>query len=188
MLNIKKILIIVLVIITLGAAWKYYKKIQGAEKLKVANVVLKTEEPLNDITAIADAFQNGLSLIGFIEVKNLSNQDYTLNQLNVDVFSPTTQTRIGKQTNILQKDIVLKSKQVSNIPIVFNLDIMNALSLFKESGVIPENTTLWQVISHPAKYYESTKLNKLKVKLKGFIEAEGITLNINQDQFLYKQL
>ncbi|RLA76338.1 MAG: hypothetical protein DRG78_19220 [Epsilonproteobacteria bacterium] len=109
-------------------------------------------------------------------------------KLNVDAFAPTTQTRIGQQTNFLTSNITLKSKDVTNIPISFNVEIMNALALFKESGVIPQDSTLWQVITHPAKYYDAVNLNKLKVKLKGFIEAEGITLNINQDQYLYQQL
>jgi len=187
-LNYKKILIIVFVIITLGAAYKYYKKYKGAEKLKIANVSLKTEKSLDDIESIVDAFQNGLNLTGFIEVKNLSNEDYTLNQLNVDAFAPTTQTRIGEQTNFLTNNVILKSKEITNIPISYNVDIMNALALFKESGVIPQESTLWQVITHPAKYYDAVNLNKLKVKFKGFIEAEGITLNINQDQYLYQQL
>ena len=186
--NYKKILIIVFIIITLGAAYKYYKKYKGAEKLKIANVSLSSEKPLDSLQSIVDAFQNGLNLTGFIEVKNLSNQDYTLNQLNVDAFTPTTITLIGEQTNFLTSNIILKSKEATNIPISFNVNIMNALSLFKESGVIPQDTTLWQVITHPMKYFDVIDLNKLRVKLKGFIEAEGITLSINQDQNLYQQL
>ena len=187
-LNYKKILIIIFVIITLGAAYKYYKKYKGAEKLKLANVSIKSDKDISDVSDLVDIFQNGLNLTGFIEVKNLSSEDYTLNQLNVDAFAPTSGARIGEQTNFLTSNIILKSKEITNIPISYNVDIMNALALFKESGVIPQDSTLWQVITHPAKYYDAVNLSKLKVKLKGFIEAEGITLNINQDQYLYEQL
>ncbi len=183
--NIKKILIIIAVILTLGLAYKFYKKAKDTEKLKLAAVSLKSEKPINDINDIADILQNGLLLKGFVQIRNFSNQDYTLNQMSIDGFSPKSDKIIAEQININQHDIILKSKQVTNIPLHYKVDILSVLSLFKESEVIPEDTTLWQVITHPAKYYDSTNLNKLKIILKGFIEAEGITLNINQEQFLF---
>ena len=184
-LNIKKILIIVLVILTLGAAYKYYKKYKGADKLKVAQVVLKPEQELSDILNLTDAIQNGLNLKGFIAIENLSEQDYNISQFKVDVYSPANKMLIGEQTNSLQNDIVIKSKSITRLPITFNLNIINALALFKESGVIPQESTLWQVITHPAKYYDSTHLNRLKVTLKGFVEVEGFHLDIQQSQNLY---
>ncbi len=185
-LNIKKILIIVFIIITLGAAYKYYKKYRGTEKLKVAKVSLQVEKPLSDVENIIDAFQTGLNLKGYIAIDNQSDHEYTLSQLKVDAFSPATNTLIGEQTNTLENDIIIKAKAITQIPLAFNVDIMNALSLFKESGVIPEDSTLWQVITHPLQYFDVVDLKKLKIKLKGTIEAEGITLDINQYQFLYE--
>ena len=70
------------------------------------------------------------------------------------------------------------------IPLEYNIDIFNALSLFKESEVIPTDATIWQVVSQPATYWKSINLRKLKVKLIGFIQAEGITLSINEDYLL----
>ena len=183
--NYKKIFLILAVVLTLGLAYKYYKKAKDTEKLKLAAVSLKSTKTITDINDIIDILQNGLELKGFVQIRNFSGQDYTLNQMSIDGFTPITNKLIASQTNITQSDIVLKNKQVTNIPLQYKVDIMSALSLFKESGVIPEDTTLWQVITHPTKYYESTNLKKLKLTLKGFIEAEGITLNINQDQFLF---
>ena len=185
MSNIKKILIIVAVILTLGIAYKYYKKAKDTEKLKLAAVSLKSDKKITDLNDIIDILQNGLILKGFVQIRNFSGQDYTLSQMSIDGFSPMSNKLIAQQTNINKHDIVLKNKQVTNIPLEYKVDVMTALTLFKESGVIPEGTTLWEVITHPAKYYESTNLNKLKIVLKGFIETEGITLNINQEQFLF---
>ena len=183
--GIKKILIIIVVILTLGIAYKYYKKAKDTEKLKLAAVSLKSDKNITDLNDIIDILQNGLILKGFVQIRNFSGQDYTLSQMSIDGFSPMSNKLIAQQTNINKHDIVLKNKQVTNIPLEYKVDVMTALTLFKESGVIPEGTTLWEVITHPAKYYESTNLNKLKIVLKGFIEAEGITLNINQEQFLF---
>jgi len=183
--NIKKILIIVAVILTLGLAYKFYKKAKDTEKLKLANVSLKSEKKITDLSDIIDILQNGLILKGFVQIRNFSGQDYTLSQMSIDGFSPVSDKIIAEQININQHDIILKNKQVTHIPLQYKVDVISALSLFKESGVIPENSTLWDVITHPAKYYESTNLNKLKIVLKGFIEAEGITLNINQEQYLF---
>ena len=185
MFNIKKILIIVVVILTLGLAYKYYKKAKDTEKLKIGNISLKATKSINNLSDIIDVFQNGLLLKGFVQIRNFSGQDYILNQISIDGFTPTSNKLIAEQTNITQKDILLKSKQETNIPLEYKVDIISALSLFKESGVIPENSTIWNIVSQPAKYYDSSNLNKLKIVLKGFIEAEGITLNINQDQLLY---
>ena len=184
MINYKKILITILVILTLGLAYKFYKKAKGTEKLKLANISLKSETPIADVNDLIDILQNGWFLKGFVQIRNFSEEDYTLNQMSIDGFLPVSDKVIAEQININQHDIVLKNKEVTNIPLQYKVDVLSALSLFKESGVIPEGTTLWEVITHPAKYYESTNLNKLKIVLKGFIEAEGITININQEQFL----
>lgn len=186
MTNIKKILIIVLVIVTLGLAYKYYKKAKDTEKLKIGNISLKATKEIKDFNDLLDVFQNGIILKGFVQIRNFSGQDYTLNQISIDGFTPISDKLIAEQTNIIKNNILLKNKKETNIPLEYKVDIMSALSLFKESGVIPEDTTLWEVITHPAKYYETTNLNKLKIILKGFIEAEGITLNINQEQLLYE--
>ena len=185
MKNYKKILIIILVILTLGIAYKYYKKAKDTEKLKLASVSLKTENKIDTFGELAEIFQNGLILKGFITVRNFSDQDYQINQLSVDGFTPKTQKNIAQQTNILQNAITVKAKQETAIPLQFKVDAVKALDLFKESGVIPEDYTIWQIITHPLEAYEIIKIDRLKILLKGFIEAEGITLNINQEISLY---
>jgi len=170
----------------LGIAWKYYRKLKDTEKLKIGETSLKPVKEIKDFNGIVDVLKNGLRLTGFIEIRNLSGQDYTLNQLSVDCYTPKSDKLMAEQTNILQNNIILKSKQSTNIPLEYKVDIVKVFMLFKESGVIPEDTTLWQVITHPAQYYSSIKLSNLKMKLKGFIQAEGITLSIDEDYMLYE--
>ena len=185
MSSIKKILIIVVVILTLGLAYKYYKKAKDTEKLKLASISLKTENKIDTIGELVEIFQNGLILKGFVSVRNFSDQDYQINQVSIDGFTPKTQKNIAQQTNILQNSITVKAKQETAIPLEFKVDTVKALDLFKESGVIPENFTIWEIITNPLEAYESIKIKNLKILLKGFIEAEGITLNINKEPFLF---
>lgn len=183
--SIKNIFLLIIVIISFGIAYKLYKKAKDTEKLKIASINLKPTQAIKDINGIIDTLQNGLHLKGFVQIRNFSGQDYTLNQLSIDGFSPVKNKLIAEQTNINKNDIILKNKQETNIPLEYKVDVMSALSLFKESGVIPQDATLWGVLMNVAEYFSQENLSKLKLQLKGFIEAEGITLNINQEQFLY---
>lgn len=184
MVKLKHILIIAAVILTFGIAWKYFRKVKDTEKLKLGDTSLKSSKKLESFKDLADIFKSGFRVKGFIEIRNFSGKDYTLNQLSLDCYSPKTQKLVAEQTNILPNDLVLKNREVTNIPLEYNIDIFNALSLFKESEVIPTDATIWQVVSQPATYWKSINLRKLKVKLIGFIQAEGITLSINEDYLL----
>jgi len=182
---IKNIIIVAIVILSFGIAWKYYKKIKDTDKLKIGGTSLKPTQKLESFNDLLSIFQSGLNMKGFIEIRNFSGKNYTLNQISIDCFSPKTKKLIAEQTNILQKNIMLQNKQTTNIPLEFKINILNALSLFKESGVIPEEATVWQIVTKPATYWSAIDIKKLKIKLQGFIQAEGITLSINEDYPLY---
>jgi len=185
MLKLKNILIIVLIVLTLGIAWYYYRKLKDTDKLKLGAISLYPTQNVQNFEDAVAVLQNGLRMEGFIEISNLSEHDYTLNQMSLDLLTPSSQKVIARQTNILQQDLVLKRKSVTPIPLTYHIDIPNALSLFKESGVIPADSTLWQVITHPSQW-STVDFKKLKIKLKGFIQAEGITLSIHKEIPLYE--
>ena len=186
MFKLKNIIILAIVILTFGIAWKYYKKIKEAEKLKIGSTSLSTTKKLKSFSDLVDIFKNGLQLKGYVSIRNFSNSDYTLNQIKVDCYTPKTNKLLAEQTNIIQNNIVLKAKQETNIPLEFTVNVLKALSLFKECSVIPEDWTVWKIIAQPMQAYEIIKMNNLKMKLKGFIQAEGITLSINENYNLYE--
>lgn len=186
MFRLKNIVILALVIITFGIAWRYYKKYKNSGKLKVGEISLTPTKKLKTFDDLVDIFKDGLKLKGFVSIRNFSSNKYTLNQLNLDCFSPETEKLIAEQTNIMQNNIVLTAKQSTNIPLEYKVDILNTLSLFKESKVIPEEYTVWKIISNPTEAFENIKIKNLKIKLKGFIEAEGITIPINEIVNLYE--
>lgn len=186
MFKLKNIVILALVIITFGIAWRYYKKYKESEKLKVGDVSLTSDKKIKSFDDLLYIFKNGLKLKGYVSIRNFSGQDYKLNQLSIDTFSPENEKLIAEQTNIIQNDIILKAKQSTNIPLEYNVDILNALSLFKESKVIPEEYTVWKIIANPVQAYKDITIKNLKVKLKGFIQAEGITMSIDEINHLYE--
>ena len=186
MFKLKNIIIIALIVLTLGIAWRYYKKYKESEKLKIGEIILKPTQKISKISDVITILQNGLNLEGFVEIRNFSGKDYTLNQISLDCFTPTTDKVIAEQTNIIQNDVQIKTKQVTNIPLKYKVDILNAISLLKECGVIPTDATVWSIIANPVESYNSFDLKKLKIKLKGFIQAEGINLSINEVYPLYE--
>jgi hypothetical protein len=183
--NIKKILLIVVVILTLGLAYKYYKKVKDTGKIKTGELTLKASNKIDTFGELAEIFQKGILLKGNVQIRNFSSNDYQINQVKIDAFTPKTQNKVAEQINILQNQITVKAKQETLIPIKFKLDAVNALTLFKECEVIPTDTTLWYIATHPLEIFKKIELKNLKVLLKGFIEAEGITLDINKEQLLY---
>ena len=186
MVNFKKILILGLVILTCGIAWKYFKKISGAKKISIGEIILKPEKKISTFSDLVDVFKNGLKLTGFVAIRNFSGSTYKLNQINVDCYTPKTNSILAEQTNINANEIVLMPNQITNIPFEFKVDIINSLLLFKECEVIPAEWTIWKIIAHPVEAYKVIELKKLKMKLKGFVQAEGITLPIDQDYNLYE--
>jgi len=182
--KLKHILIIAAVILTFGIAWKFFKRVKDTEKLKLGSTSLKAAKKLESFKDLAEIFTSGFRMKGYIEIRNFSGKDYTLNQLSLDCYSPKSQKLVAEQTNILPGSIVLKNRQVTNIPLEYNVDLINSLSLFRESEVIPADATIWQIVSKPATYWSEINLKKLKVKLIGFIQAEGITLSVNEDYLL----
>lgn len=186
MLKLKNIIILALVVLTLGIAWRYYKKYKEAEKLKIGEIALTPTQKITNISDVINILKNGLNLEGFVEIRNFSSKDYTLNQISLDCYTPTTEKVIAEQTNIIQSNVIIKAKQVTNIPLKYKVDILNAVSLFKECGVIPKDATVWSIIANPVESYKTFDLKKLKIKLKGFIQAEGITLSINESYPLYE--
>jgi hypothetical protein len=182
--KLKNILIIVAVVLTFGIAYKLFRRLKDTEKLKLGNTSLKAAKKLTSFSDLKDIFINGFAMKGYIEIRNFSDKDYTINQLSLDCYSPKTQKLIAEQTNILPGSLMLKSRETTNIPLEYNVDLINSLSLFKESELIPADATVWQIITEPSKYWSEINLRKLKVKLIGFIQAEGITLSVNEDYML----
>jgi len=182
--KLKNILIIVAVILTFGIAYKLFRRLKDTEKLKLGNTSLKAAKKLTSFSDLKDIFINGFAMKGYIEIRNFSDKDYTINQLSLDCYSPKTQKLIAEQTNILPGSLMLKSRETTNIPLEYNVDLINSLSLFKESELIPPDATVWQIITEPSKYWSEINLRKLKVKLIGFIQAEGITLSVKEDYML----
>jgi hypothetical protein len=186
MLTPKKTIIIVLIVLTLGTAWVFYRLYKESQKLKISSVSLKPTEKISGFSDLLNIFKDGLNLEGSIDIRNFSGKEYTLNQVSLDCFTPVKEKLIAEQTNIIQHDIKIEVKKTTSIPLVYNVSVLNALKLFKECGAIPEDATIWGIITNPAAAWETFSPEKLKIKLKGFLQVQGITLNYNENYPLYE--
>ena len=83
MSNLKKILLIVLIVITLGFAYKYYKKAKDSGKIKTGELTLKLINKIDTFGELAEIFQKGLLLKGNIQIRNFSGNDYKINQVKM---------------------------------------------------------------------------------------------------------
>lgn len=179
----KHIIITAIIIIVIAAgfiAWKLYKKYKESQKLTIGNISLSPEKPLNNAQNLFEALQSGLNLTGYVEIKNYSGKEFTLSQAKLDCLSSETQKTIAEQTNILSQNITIEKNKTTQIPLQYKVNIINILPLFRESGLIPKEKTLWQIITNFSQYAQNINIRNLQFILKGFIEAEGITLNINE--------
>lgn len=180
----RKHIIITAIIITLIAvgfiAYKLYKKYKESEKLTIGNISLSPEKPLNNAQNLLDAIKSGLSLTGTITIKNFSSKNFILSQAKLDCLSPQTEKTIAEQTNIQSENITITKKTETKIPLQYKVNLINIIPLFRESQLIPKDKTLWQIIANFSQYATEINIRNLQFILRGFIEAEGITLKINQ--------
>jgi len=180
----RKHIIITAIIITVIAAgfiaYKLYKKYKESQKLTIGNISLSPEKPLNNAQNLLEALQSGLTLTGYVEIKNYSSKEFILSQAKLDCLSPETKKTIAEQTNILSQNITISKNTETQIPLQYKVNLINILPLFRESQLIPKDKTIWQIITNFSQYAQNINIRNLQFILKGFIEAEGITLNINQ--------
>lgn len=180
---------IVAIVLTFGLILvfkKGYNKVAGTRKIEIGEISLSPVKPLNKAENIIGAFTSGLELKGFVTVQNLSKEQYTLSQINIDLLTPVEGKLLADQTSFMSTDKILTGRTSKDIPLSYNVDVTKILPLFKESQVLPEEFTVSYIIAHPLQTVQEFKLSNLKAQIKGFIEAEGITLNVNETINLYE--
>lgn len=160
-------------------ARRYYLKYKGYDKIKVAGYDLKPTSKLETLDDLKKALIEGVKLKGNMTLRNFSDMDYSLNQFSVDCLSPKG-AYVAEQENILQEDLIITKKSETQIPLQYKVNVLSLLSLMKDCGVIPEDTQLWQVF----KVIKNFDPSKLRVKLVGFIKAEGIDIPVNETFYL----
>jgi hypothetical protein len=75
--------------------------VKDTEKLKLGDTSLKAAKKLESFKDLVEIFTSGFKMKGYIEIRNFSGKDYTLNQLSLDCYSPKSQKLVAEQTNIL---------------------------------------------------------------------------------------
>jgi hypothetical protein len=189
-LRIRKghIIAIIISVITIGiglVSLRLYKKYKDTDKVKISDVVVIAEDIPKTWKDLQNILTKGFILKGYVILRNFSNHDYSLNQVSLDCYSPKSGKLIAEQTNIIGNDVIIKKKTTTKLPLQYTVDVLNTFPLFKECNIIPEDKSLWQIVSHPIKNWDSVDLNKLRIVMKGFIVVEGINITIDEPVALY---
>ena len=141
----------------------FYKKIQHAKRLKIQ--VLGVALPKIDLS---NFFKDILAKIT-VGVQNFSATPYNIEQVSIEVLSESGQV-VAAQKNPLAQPISIAPNQNNEVPINFLLSAKNMGLLIKEAGGI---TTVGASFLTTGKY-------GIKLQLKGFVQAEGFTIPLNE--------
>lgn len=158
-------LISVLVFLLLSKkGWSFYKKFRDSKKLDIGVESiklpkLKTSHLFEDITANVVVFIN-----------NFSQSLFDLKQIKVDIFS-TSGELVAQQTEPISGGLVVRPNQKSLLPLSFLISSHHINRLIDESGGI---------VNVGANFL-STNQYGIKLRLKGFVEAEGFTIPIDEN-------
>ncbi|MCB0396826.1 MAG: hypothetical protein KDD36_09245 [Flavobacteriales bacterium] len=125
------------------------------------------------------SFPDGLKLSNIVKdvdvlinqaVANFSKTPFQIEQLNIEVFSPSGKL-IAEQKAPLEQPIQIKPNQTTVFPIRFTISPQNMLRLIKEAG---------GVLTVGANFL-STGEYGIPLRMKGFVDADGITVDIDQN-------
>jgi hypothetical protein len=156
-------------------AGRYYRKYRNAEKLRLAGIDIRPVQKLKTLVDLTKVLAQGLDLQGHVTVRSFADVDYMLNQMSLDLMTPKD-AFLAEQVNVMQSDLIIVKQAETKIPVKYKVNVLSVMSLLTDSGVIPPGTQIWQV----ATIIKDFDLSKLRVKLKGFVQAEGIDIKIDE--------
>jgi hypothetical protein len=162
---IKRLTFLLVTIIALFSAkkgWAYYNKYNDAMRIKVG--VEGISFPKLNLSTITDTLVN-VSL----GVKNYSSSSYILEQVSMNIYS-NDGLLIAEQKDPLSDEYMIRANDNNILPISFLLNKENTHKMVKQAG-----GTIAVAINRT-----TTGSYGIPVRVKGFIKADGITVDIDQ--------
>ncbi len=162
----KKLIVLTFIIALLflgKKSWGYYNKYDHANRLKVG---------IDSISIQDFGFSSLLSDIELninIKIGNFSPSIFNITQINVDVFN-TDGKLIAEQTTPLKEKVVIAANKNTLLPLTYNISSQELNALIMESGGY---ISVGERKSDTGKY-------GFTINLKGFVDADGFTININE--------
>ncbi len=150
------------------------RKVMNLKKLEFSGVSLKfTKFPKTVIDFLTSDFIARVIL----KIQNFSNIDYKIQQSALQIYSKKNNL-ITSPVKPLENGISLKANANNEIPIEYSFDYTGLITLIQDNGLANSVSAAFNVI----KNFLVSKTLGTEIIIKGFVVADGITLNINQKQ------
>lgn len=144
-------------------SWGYYNKYQHANRIKVG--VESFNFPKLNLSSLLSDIELNIN----IGLSNFSPSTFSITQINVDVFD-TEDKLIAEQTAPLKDKVVMSPNKNTTLPLTYNISSQMLNNLIMAAG---------GYIS-VGQHYITTGEYGIKIKLKGFVDADGFTIAINE--------
>jgi len=138
-------------------------KFRNAKRLKIG--IDSFNLPKLNLTSLFTNIPVNINL----SLNNFSKSTFNIEQIGVDVFSPSGKL-IAEQTNPLKEAKQILPNQNNILPLAFLISPQNFKDLIRETGGIA---------NAGANFLTSGNYG-VPIHLKGFVVAEGITIDINE--------
>ena len=157
------IIVLILLLFAGKKGYGLYKKYRHAKQLKffVAGIQL----PILQLTDIIQP----VTLTIRQAITNFSTSNFTLSALNIDAYTPSGKL-VAQQKQPLNQPIQIKPNQTTEIPLQFELSPQTLIQLIRENGGV----------FTAGSNYLTTGTYGIKLRLKGYVQAEGFDIDIDQ--------
>lgn len=162
----KKIILLPIIVVLIFLGKKGFAKLvklRNSKRLKIG--IDGFNLPKLNLTSLFTSIPVNINL----SLNNFSNSTFNIEQIGVDVFSPSGKL-IAEQSNPLREAKQLLPNQNNILPLAFLISSQNFKDLIRETG---------GVANAGANFLTSGNYG-VPIHLKGFVVAEGITIDINE--------
>ncbi len=164
------IIIILIVAVLSFTAFKVVKKGTDAEKMKfgIDSFKINVNSKMDVLLGLVSGYNSTVNAY----VNNFSDSSFELEQLSLEIFALDGKTLIAEQTTPLKSSVILNPKGKTALSLDFHINTGGLLELLKQIGQNDIKATL--------EGYLKRKELGTQVIIKGFVQAEGFSLDINE--------
>ena len=160
----KRIIVLAILLFVLTKGYGFYQKYTHSKRLKIGVASFKFQD-LN----LTSFFSDVTADIG-VSIDNFSKSVFSIEQFKVDVYSENGQL-LAEQTEPLTRTLRIKGNQKNVLPLSFLISANKIKMLIKQSGGVAKLGA----------NFLTTGDYGIPIRLKGFVVAEGISIDINEN-------
>jgi len=170
-------IIILIVGIIIFAVIFLSKRVESAKKLvpSVGKIKIKVNSLIDAITSILTGLPAEIPIV----INNYSSDSFNISQIKTTI-STVGGVLIAEQTKPINKSYNAVGGNVVTIPIDFTIQYPGLIALAKELGIGSGFDAVKNLVIN---YFTSGKFGA-SLKITGFVEADGLTVNINETQVI----